>query len=570
MSATGCPDQSELKDYAVGKLPDGASEAVAIHLESCPACRAELGTLSDPDDTLIGLLRRPVAPDPYLDELECRQAIARAKGVLNQSGATGEASPDTSASFPEQLGEYHLLGWLGGGAMGMVYKALHLKLDRIVALKVLPPTRTEDPLAVTRFEREMKAIGRLDHPHIVRAYDAQEIQGRLVLAMEFVEGLDLAKILRRLGRLEPAEACEVARQAALGLQAAHELGLVHRDVKPSNLMLTLQGQVKVLDLGLARWHGQAFDDEEATGSGQILGTADYMAPEQSSDSRAVDIRADIYGLGCTLYKLLSGRAPFGGPEHPDAPDKLAAHRRAPVPPIRQLRPEIPAGLAAVLDCMLAKDREARYSTPADVAEALGPWSAGADLTGLLRRAAEAEEDAGAERISCARSAPAVQAADKWRPPSAFRRWKSPAKLVGLMFLVGAIGLVLGITIRFRKDGQETTIDVPLGSTTRIGADGHVDVSLSERRNAVSAVAVPDRTAIPDAGRAAERGEGSANILSNSAPRREARIRTVGNRERRSRECGTLGTSRLPLTAKQVSRSRKRQTDISPSPNGSRP
>ena len=229
----------------------------------------------------------------------------------------------------------------------------------------------------------------------------------------------------------------------------------------------------------------------------------------------MDIRADIYGLGCTLYKLLSGRAPFGGPEHPDAPDKLAAHRRAPVPPIRQLRPEIPAGLAAVLDCMLAKDREARYSTPADVAEALGPWSTGADLTGLLQRAAEAEEDAGAERISCARSAPAVQAADKWRPPSAFRRWKSPAKLVGLMFLVGAIGLVLGITIRFRKDGQETTIDVPLGSTTRIGADGHVDVSLSERRNAVSAVAVPDRTAIPDAGRAAERGEGSANILSNS-------------------------------------------------------
>ena len=139
--------------------------------------------------------------------------------------------------------------------MGTVYKALHNRLDRVVALKVLPRGRTDDPRAVVRFEREMKAIGRLDHAHIVRAYDARGIEGRLVLVMEFVEGLDLRRLTRRLGRLGTADACELARQAALGLQAAHEHGLVHRDIKPSNLMLAPEGQVKVLDLGLARFHG---------------------------------------------------------------------------------------------------------------------------------------------------------------------------------------------------------------------------------------------------------------------------------------------------------------------------
>ena len=268
------------------------------------------------------------------------------------------------------LGEYQVLEELGHGGMGRVYRALHTKLDRVVAVKVLDRGRLDDPQAIARFEREMRAVGRLVHRNIVQAHDAREIEGTPVLIMEFVDGLDVAEIVRRLGPLPVAEACELVRQTALALQCAHEGGLVHRDVKPSNVMLARSGEVKLLDLGLARFHAEAsggtgvppvFVSEEMTGTGQAMGTADYMAPEQTADSRGVDIRADIYSLGATLYKLLSGKAPFSGPDFQGAREKMAAHCREPVPPIRQLRPEVPAGLAAVLDRMLAKDPEARYS-----------------------------------------------------------------------------------------------------------------------------------------------------------------------------------------------------------------
>ena len=369
MPSAACPNRQELMDYAVGKLPDESSDSVAKHLESCPDCRADLTTLPDAEDTLVSQLRRPAVAEPYLAEPGCHEAIARAKAVWDAGAMADQTADGSAAAFPRQLGEYQLIERLGSGGMGAVYKALHNRLDRVVALKVLPRGRAEDAKAVGRFEREMKAIGRLDDPHIVRAYDAREIDGQLVLAMEFVEGLDLGRIVRRLGRLAAADACELARQTALALQVACEHGLVHRDIKPSNLMLTPQGQLKLLDLGLARFHAEPAAEEEMTGTGQAIGTADYMAPEQASDSHTVDIRADVYGLGATLYKLLSGRAPFGGPDYHGSLDKMLAHLQEPIPPIRQFLPEIPDKLWAVLDRMLAKSPEERYSTPAAVAEA---------------------------------------------------------------------------------------------------------------------------------------------------------------------------------------------------------
>ena len=368
MPSAACPNRQELMDYAVGKLPDESSDSVAKHLESCPDCRADLTTLPDAEDTLVSQLRRPAVAEPYLAEPGCHEAIARAKAVWDAGAMADQTADGSAAAFPRQLGEYQLIERLGSGGMGAVYKALHNRLDRVVALKVLPRGRAEDAKAVGRFEREMKAIGRLDDPHIVRAYDAREIDGQLVLAMEFVEGLDLGRIVRRLGRLAAADACELARQTALALQVACEHGLVHRDIKPSNLMLTPQGQLKLLDLGLARFHAEPAAEEEMTGTGQAIGTADYMAPEQASDSHTVDIRADVYGLGATLYKLLSGRAPFGGPDYHGSLDKMLAHLQEPIPPIRQFLPEIPDKLWAVLDRMLAKSPEERYSTPAAVAE----------------------------------------------------------------------------------------------------------------------------------------------------------------------------------------------------------
>jgi len=304
-----------------------------------------------------------------------------------------------------QLGEYRLLEILGEGGMGIVYRALHTELDRVVALKVLAGTRTADSQTVERFKREMKAVGRLDHPNIVRAHDARQIEGIRVLVMEYVDGLDLAELIERLGPLPIADACELIRQAALGLQHAHEHGLVHRDIKPSNVMLAFSGQrsalsqgepasgsqnanresanVRILDLGLTRFYVGWPGTEEMTAAGQLIGTPDYMAPEQASDSHAVDIRADLYSLGCTLYHLLAGRAPFSGPKYESAFSKVAAHLDEPIPPIRQYREDVPDELVTVLDRMLAKAPGQRFSDPAEVADALSRFASGSELSELL-------------------------------------------------------------------------------------------------------------------------------------------------------------------------------------------
>ena len=204
-----------------------------------------------------------------------------------------------------------------------------------------------------------------------------------------------------MARCPSPNACELIRQAADGLQYAQEQGLIHRDVKPSNLMLSRDGRVKILDLGLAllkadqaagnatqadqATNAKLADNTELTNNQQIMGTASYMAPEQASDSHQVDTRADIYSLGCTLYKLLTGRPPFGGTDCRTPLDQMLAHRTKPVEPIRQLRSEIPAPLAAVIERMLAKSPADRFATPAEVAEALKPCTVGCDLTGLLDR-----------------------------------------------------------------------------------------------------------------------------------------------------------------------------------------
>jgi hypothetical protein len=381
-----------------------------------------------------------------------------------------------------------LIEELGHGGMGMVYKALHTKLDRVVALKVLTMGRTHDPRAITRFEREMKAVGKLDHHQIVRAYDAREIDGTPVLVMEYIEGLDLAAIVRRLGALPVCDACAVVKKAATALQYVHEHGLVHRDVKPSNLMLTPQGEIKLLDLGLARFHlDQSPGDRttladpkvcgEVTGANQAMGTADYMAPEQISNSRASDIRADIYSLGCTLYKLLTAHAPFDDGHHPRPAEKMAAHANEVLPSIRQANPQVPEGLANVLGRMLAKSPSARFAIPADVAEALTPYTNGADLPGLLSRAQV-----------CAPACPESSASDdvdrRFDEPrisinlAASGRRRRGIWLVALALLtLGGAGLWLGVLITIKRGTQHTRVTVPEGADVTIADSGAVDVKL---------------------------------------------------------------------------------------------
>lgn len=292
-----------------------------------------------------------------------------------------DAAFGNDAAELRQIGPYRLGQVLGSGGMGMVYKAFHSRLERFVALKILPPEVLHHPQARERFNREMGSVGRLSHPNIVVAHDAGEVDGVCYLAMELVSGYNLAELLQRHGRLRVADACELIRQAALGLDHVHEHGLVHRDIKPSNLMLTGAGQVKILDLGLALAGG----DTRELSSGHVTGTIDYMAPEQFADSQAVDIRADIYSLGVTLYKLLCGHLPharsgkrfraiMGSDNVADA-----CRQR----PIRESCVDLPEILCRIVDRMLALDPERRYATPAEVASRLAPFCEGSCLAALL-------------------------------------------------------------------------------------------------------------------------------------------------------------------------------------------
>jgi tRNA A-37 threonylcarbamoyl transferase component Bud32 len=245
------------------------------------------------------------------------------------------------------LGPYVLLERLGAGGMGQVFKARHVLMRRLVALKVIRKDHLADPEIVSRFHREIRAVAQLAHPNIVLAHDAGQVGDTHFLVMEYVEGTDLARLVKKHGPLPVARACAYVRQAALGLQHAHERGLVHRDIKPANLLLaTAPGEavVKVLDLGLARLsHGGEQTVGELTQEGAVMGTPDFIAPEQAEESRGVDIRADVYSLGCTLYYLLTGRVPFPGGT---LLQKLRRHQNEQPAPVTTLRPEVPAQVAA--------------------------------------------------------------------------------------------------------------------------------------------------------------------------------------------------------------------------------
>jgi parallel beta-helix repeat protein len=271
------------------------------------------------------------------------------------------------------LGPYLLLEVLGEGGMGQVFKALNRLMKRVVALKVIRQERLPQGDAIRRFQREIQALAQLAHPNIVTAYHADQVGDCYFLVMEYVEGTDLHRLVKEEGPLAAGRACEYVRQAAVGLEHAHERGLVHRDIKPANLLLSRrEGVIKVLDLGLARIACGSEDSAASSATsvpGMIMGTPDFMAPEQAVRAHEADIRADIYSLGCTLYFLVTGRPPFA--KGSDV-EKLVLHQQAEPVAVELLRRDLPEELPQVLRRMMAKRPEDRYQTPAEVATALTP------------------------------------------------------------------------------------------------------------------------------------------------------------------------------------------------------
>lgn len=435
-----CPNVMTLNGFVSGTLEERVADEVTDHIKSCDRCRTRVDEMSAQPDTLIGAVRRSVESRQNDDEPELARLISQAQqegspaavGVSDAAAAIDKpkrkhadldgfvdglrrsrliedqeverlvntisaADTDTLAQelvdrdclTPYQaraltrgrwkglvLGNYEILDKLGQGGMGQVYKAQHRRMGRIVCLKVLRSSGRRSPEVVERFRREIRALSALDHPNFVVAHDADEAGEIQFLVMEYVEGQDLSRYVAEHGPFSVADATEIVRQVALALTHAHELGVIHRDIKPHNLLLTPSedyeegvGQVKVLDMGLARFDSLFAADADSatradmTATGVIMGTVDYMSPEQALNGRFADARSDIYSLGCTLHFLLTGKPVFYGET---IMEKLIAHREQPRPDLRDNASNVPRSLSAVFRRMIAREPDGRYATMDEV------------------------------------------------------------------------------------------------------------------------------------------------------------------------------------------------------------
>jgi serine/threonine protein kinase len=346
-SAGTCPTAAVLSDFATGRLHDEFLETLATHLETCRDCEQRLTEIER-------------SGDPWQQELR--------RGLSQSSIGPGSMVKD-----------YEILALIGAGGMGRVWKARHVRMNRVVAIKFIARSATD---LVARFQREVEVLASLAHPNVATAYDAGEFEGQPYLVMEFLEGEDLQRAIQTTP-LTVQDAIDAVKQAALGLAHAHRQGLIHRDVKPSNLFRQRGGQVKLLDLGLARRADEhepiasgaaaaSSRDTQLTSMTTVMGTLDYAAPEQMTAGAAIDDRADVYGLGCTFYALVQGSSPF---RRDSAQATLAAHHERQIPRLRGA----PAWMARLAEAMIAMnpaDRPRMADVAATLANGSSRWSTG--------------------------------------------------------------------------------------------------------------------------------------------------------------------------------------------------
>jgi serine/threonine protein kinase len=306
----------------------------------------------------------------FAHEIDTVESSAIAEALVREGLLSGFQARRLLVGHSQGLvcGRYTIIDKIGEGAMGQVYQARHQLMDRLVALKMISPNQKGIAKVVSRFFREMKIVGRLNHPNVVRAFDADQYDNTPFIVMEFLEGEDFGRLLRRRGTLPADEAVGYMAQASWGLAHAHEQGIIHRDIKPTNLFLDTTGVVKVLDLGLGAFV-EVFDDPSKArdpAEQGLAGTADYMAPEQLT-GQPIDFRMDLFSLGCTLYYALAGVPAFTGPTKIDRLFKRISERHV---PITDVRPNLPYGLVSILDRMLATNPDDRFHSAAELAEAL--------------------------------------------------------------------------------------------------------------------------------------------------------------------------------------------------------
>jgi serine/threonine protein kinase len=498
------PTDQTLQSYGLGMLDVASAESVSKHLELCSDCQCRVAEMSS--DSFLGRLRdacvKPEAPltGPVVSSLA---------GLSMLDAGASATSPPAAETLPPGLAQhpdYEVIRELGQGGMGTVYLAKNRLMGRYEVLKVVTSHLIKRRGVLDWFLGEIRNAARLHHTNIVMAYSASRLDESIIFAMEYVEGLDLAKLVKAKGALPVANACNYIHQAALGLQHAHEQGMVHRDIKPSNLMLARQGSravIKVLDFGLAKIKSEGAVDSGLTHEGQMLGTPDYISPEQISDARRADIRADIYSLGCTLYYLLVDRPPF---QANSLYDLLQAHHSMDATPLNLARPEVPVALAALVAKMMAKEPERRFQSPNEVAKALAPFfkkgSPGSvesrlefsqvDQTNTRRAVsapAQAEKNLGRAAVPSENAAGPATDDGRWeslieigeeepsinpipsRDPAKQPSWKKwPIAMAGSAFGLLALGVITS-TI-FDKDGRETgKVIVPDGSKVVIEGQG---------------------------------------------------------------------------------------------------
>ncbi len=484
------PSAQALEAFAQGRLDGSQVEAIIDHLDGCPDCRQAVAATSG-DDFLNrlraahGLSGTPL-PDKALSALPPRSATD-----------AGSSGPGPIPNLPAELAhhpQYEVLKELGRGGMGVVYLARHRLSGRREVLKVMGKELLDRPGSKERFLREIQSAAMLDHPYVVKMHTAMELGDLMVLVMEYVEGVDLDRLVRTSGPLPVATACLYAHQVALGLQHAADKGMAHRDVKPQNLILTRDGDkpvVKVLDFGLAKVRSEKGVELELTGEGRMLGTPHYIAPEQILDAAHADTRADIYGLGCTLYYLLTGAAPFAG--RGSLFEILQAHRTVAPRPLNQARPEVPAELAAVVAKMMDKGPAKRYQKPVEVARALAPFlkpgqrgaaspAAGPASASVTEATAPVPDETLTEvRPDAPRPAPAPR-------PAGNKKWLLGAGAVVGLLLLALVGLwAAGVFKVKTKDGTlvlenlpadaEVTVDGAKVNVTWAGGGQRAEVSV---------------------------------------------------------------------------------------------